>query len=281
MALDRRVYYNWRDRGPDASEGSDAMTDQSIEAGRYDAGTGRDEAISPPYVSFNTFRTLLEWLRSEGVPLRFDRSFWQTKFSGSTGSQLVAALRFLGLLRGDRPLPDLENLVEAAFDERRFVLRELLTDSYAAVPFDKLDRATPAMLRRWFSAYPIDGHTLRKAISFFVSAAKEAEIPMSNAVSKMSKSKAPRTAAVREKQVVHRTAATHADERYQASAVDRPADRTAPPLSRTMINLNSGGAVTVDLAVDLFHLSDQDREFVLKLVEHTRSYKQEPGSSST
>lgn len=209
----------------------------------------------------------MEWLRSEGVPLRFDRSFWQTKFSGSTGSQLVAALRFLGLLRGDRPLPDLENLVEAAFDERRFVLRELLTDSYAAVPFDALDRATPAMLRRWFSAYPIDGHTLRKAISFFVSAAKEAEIPMSNAV--------------REKQVVHRTAATHADERYQASAVDRPADRTAPPLSRTMINLNSGGAVTVDLAVDLFHLSDQDREFVLKLVEHTRSYKQEPGSSST
>lgn len=236
------------------------------------------EVTAPPYVSFNTFRTLLEWLRSEGVPLRFDRSFWQAKFSGSTGSQLVAALRFLGLLKGDRPVPDLENLVEADFDERRFVLRELLTDSYAAVPFNELDRATPAMLRRWFSAYPIDGHTLRKAISFFVSAAKEAEVPMSNAVSKMSKSKASRTAAAREKQVAHRATATHADERYSASPVDRlerSVDRPTTPLSRTMINLNSGGAVTVDLAVDLFHLSDQDREFVLKLVEHTRSYKQE------
>ena len=138
------------------------MTDQSIEAGRYDAGTGRDEAISPPYVSFNTFRTLLEWLRSEGVPLRFDRSFWQTKFSGSTGTQLVAALRFLGLLEGETPPSDLQVLVDATPEERRFILKEILRDSYRAVPFEELDRATPAMVRRWFRAYPIDGHTLRK-----------------------------------------------------------------------------------------------------------------------
>ena len=103
---------------------------------------------------------MLDWLRSEGVPLRFDRSFWQAKFSGSTGTQLVAALRFLGLLQDDRPLPDLESLVDAATDERRFILKELLKDSYATVPFDELDRATPAMVRRWFRAYPVDGHTL-------------------------------------------------------------------------------------------------------------------------
>ena len=52
---------------------------------------GQNEAVAPPYVSFNTFRTLLDWLKSEGVPLRFDRSFWHAKFSGSTGTDLKTA----------------------------------------------------------------------------------------------------------------------------------------------------------------------------------------------
>ena len=71
---------------------------------------------SPPYVSFNTFKTLLDWLKVEGVPLRLDRSFWHDKFSGSTGSQLMASLRFLGLLDGNNPLPELENLIQAELE---------------------------------------------------------------------------------------------------------------------------------------------------------------------
>ena len=63
---------------------------------------------SPPYVSFNTFKTLLDWLKVEGVPLRLDRSFWHDKFSGSTGSQLMASLRFLGLLQANDPLQNLK-----------------------------------------------------------------------------------------------------------------------------------------------------------------------------
>ena len=31
--------------------------------------------LSPPYISYLTFKNLLEWLGTEGVPLRFDRSF--------------------------------------------------------------------------------------------------------------------------------------------------------------------------------------------------------------
>ena len=148
-------------------------------------------AIAPPYVSYSTFRTMLEWLGSEGVPLRFDRSFWESKFSGSNGAQLSAALRFLGLLWDDEPNPELERLATATPYERRTTLGLLLIDSYLAVPFDELPRATPAMVRDWFRAYPIDGHTLRKAISFFVNAAKDTEFPLSNAVRKMAKSKSP------------------------------------------------------------------------------------------
>lgn len=243
-------------------------------AEQHGSGSIRPDTTTPPYVSFNTFRTLLEWLKTEGVPLHFDRSFWQAKFSGSTGSQLVATLKFLGLLNGDRPVHDLENLVDTDVEERRLVLRDLVRDSYGTVHFDKLDRATPAMLRSWFSSYPIDGHTLRKAISFFVNAAKEAEIPISNAVSKMSKNKLPKSSNTsRDRHSSYEPVNATSDDLHQSSARKLLNDHSAATLSRTMINLRSGGAVTVNLAVDLFRLSDQDREFVLKLVEHTRSYQ--------
>ena len=35
---------------------------------------------TPPYISFNTFKTLLYWLEKEGVPLRIDRSFENLNF---------------------------------------------------------------------------------------------------------------------------------------------------------------------------------------------------------
>ena len=228
----------------------------------------REVVVTPPYVSFSTFKRLLEWLAEEGVPLQFDRSFWQGKFSGSNGTQLTAALRFLGLLSGNRPMADLESLVQADPEERRFVLAVVLKDSYKAISFEELSRATPNMVREWFRAYPIDGHTLRKAISFFVNAAREAQLPMSNAVGKMAKSKG--TARV---QLAARPAVPITNERA------KPAQATTPrpvrdPATRTVVELESGGTVIVDLAVDLFRLSEEDRKFVLKLVDLTKNYQQ-------
>lgn len=234
---------------------------------------------TPPYVSFNTFKTLLEWLKSEGVPLRLDRSFWRAKFSGTTGTQLVAALRFLGLLSDDQPLPDLENLVKAPRDEQRVILRELLKDAYSILPFDDLDRATPSMVRQWFGTYPIDGHTLRKAISFFVNAAREAEMPMSNAVRRMAKTKGA---------VSYPTVANGA-EKHQRSISEkigedvqrgRNRNNNAIKSNSTIIPLESGGVINLDISVDLFQLSERDREFVLSLVDITRNYQRRHAASS-
>ena len=248
-------------------------------------GSASQISASPPYVSFNTFKTLVEWLKSEGVPLRFDRSFWQAKFSGSTGTQLMAALRFLGLLGGDRPLPDLESLVDATADERRFILKELLKDAYSAVPFDDLDRATPSMVRGWFRAYPVDGHTARKAISFFVNAAREAEIPMSNAVRKMAKSRTPAPPGLTRYKRQERSdvASPEADQHSRTPHSGPPVRATGlqgRPPSQTTIPLESGGTVTVGLAVDLFQLSDRDREFVLTLVDLIQGFQARPEQST-
>ena len=230
-----------------------------------------DIMMPPPYVSFSTFSTLRDWLGDEGVPLSFDRSFWETKFSGSTGTQLVAALRFLGLLDQEKPQPGMERMAEASTGDWRLLLAELLHDSYIAVPFDELPRATPAMVRGWFRAYPVDGHTLRKAISFFVSAAKEADLPMSNGVRKMAKGRSAR-------QPVSATADRVEGKRVQAASSEprHSSTRVAPGVggsaNQTVVNLESGGTVTLSVAVDLFQLSERDRSFVLTLIDLTKGY---------
>jgi hypothetical protein len=229
-----------------------------------------DIVMPPPYVSFSTFRTLREWLGDEGVPLRFDRSFWESKFSGSTGTQLVATLRFLGLLDQEQPQQGMERMAEATTAEWRLFLAELLHDSYTAVPFDELPRATPAMVRGWFRSYPVDGHTLRKAISFFVSAAKEADLPMSNGVRKMAKGRPARQPAPPPPDRVEskRVQTAPAEPRPAATRVASGGDSA----NQTVVNLESGGTVTLGVAVDLFQLSERDREFVLGLIDLTKSY---------
>ena len=51
----------------------------------------------PPYVSYRTFYNFLERLQQH-MPSRIDRSYWGDLLSGSTGTQLMAALRFLNLI---------------------------------------------------------------------------------------------------------------------------------------------------------------------------------------
>ena len=250
----------------------------------HEVARKRNAAIAPPYVSFNTFRTLLTWLASEGVPLRFDRSFWQAKFSGSTGTQLMAALRFLGLLEGDRPMPELERLVNAPRQEKRVILAELLMDCYSVVPFDELPRATPSMVRGWFGGYPVDGHTMRKALSFFVNASKEAGIPISNAVSKMARIRTPTR--TRGTPTEGRASLTVTTSDRRDLGVGIPLHTGGPSLrgrqpNQTTIALDSGGTVALTLAVDLFRLSERDREFVLKLVDLTRGYIERQGDAGT
>ena len=140
--------------------------------------------LSPPYVPYRTFKNLLEWLGAEGVPLRFDRSFWSKRYNGSTGPQLMSGIRFLALLIDDKPTPLLENLVNAKGDDRKKSLRDIYQKAYDAVEFDALQRATPGMLNDWFAAYPIDGTTRRKAVSFFINALKDADQPPFQSVEK-------------------------------------------------------------------------------------------------
>ena len=225
---------------------------------------------TPPYISFNTFKTLLYWLEKEGVPLRIDRSFWKEKFSGANGSKLMGSLRFLGLLDGDKPTKELEILVSSSLgDERSQIFVNILTKSYRNIPFEELARATPSMIKEWFRVYPIDGHTLRKATTFFINAAREAQIPMSNSIIKMTKSRRINS----QQQIKSLNAASEeiATINKRTSAVNKLQDSETLRNSTT-IPLSNGGTVVVDVAVNLFSLSEEDRSFVFSIVDLAKSY---------
>lgn len=225
---------------------------------------------TPPYISFNTFKTLLYWLEKEGVPLRIDRSFWKEKFSGANGSKLMGALRFLGLLDGDKPTKELEILVSSSLgDERSQIFVNILTKSYRNIPFEELARATPNMIKEWFRVYPVDGHTLRKATTFFINAAREAQIPMSNSIIKMTKSRRINS----QQQIKSLNAASEeiVTINKRTPAVNKLQDSETLRNSTT-IPLSNGGTVVVDVAVNLFSLSEEDRSFVFSIVDLAKSY---------
>jgi hypothetical protein len=129
----------------------------------------------------------------QNVPSRIDRSYWDPMFSGSTGTQLVAALRFLGLIDGNNhPSPRLRSLASSALEKRPLVLREIAAEAYQFVlksPALEPDNATYAQLQEVFKAtFPVADDVSRKCIKFFIAMAGDAGIPLSPHILKRSRS---------------------------------------------------------------------------------------------
>src|SRR5215831_10995845 len=84
------------------------------------AETSREEhgrGTVPPYVPFPSFKNLIQNAKQQGLATRIDRSVL-TNFSGSTQTQLITALRFLGLTDAKgHPTERMVVLVEASTTE--------------------------------------------------------------------------------------------------------------------------------------------------------------------
>lgn len=149
-----------------------------------------DKVAPPPYISFLTFFNCIDWLEKEGIPHRFDRSFWSRKYGGSVGPYVVSAFRFLGLLEGESPQPSLETLVKTKGDERKAALRDILKHAYKHVNFELLPKATPGMLAEWMGKYGQDGDTKRKAQAFLINGLKFSDTPVSPSLKKLARNRA-------------------------------------------------------------------------------------------
>jgi hypothetical protein len=141
---------------------------------------------TPPYTSYRTFKTFIEDLHEHGVPSRIDRSVL-TRFSGVVGTQLMHALRFLGLIEEDgRPTSRLKELVNAhGAGHWPGALLERLRHEYAPMFAIDLETATPSHFNEAFRrAFPAADAVVQKCVTFFLYAANDAGVKVSGRVLK-------------------------------------------------------------------------------------------------
>lgn len=141
----------------------------------------KTEKVSPPYLPYRTLRNFLDSLRV-GIPGKIDRSVLKN-LSGSAQSMLIGALRYFELISQEgKPTHTLERLVQAEGADRQKLLQELLKHHYSFIFNDgiNLQNATPKMLQEAFTNAGISGDTTRKAIAFFLSAAKDSGMTLSS-----------------------------------------------------------------------------------------------------
>jgi hypothetical protein len=149
-------------------------------------GVRNNLTAAPAYVSYKTFAAVMDRLRQKGVPNQIDRSYLSF-LSGTNQSQILSALRYLGLTSSKgSPTDRLDKLVKSIGPHYAISLRDVLKSSYSFLfnGFD-LTRATLQEVEDKFSDAGASGDTLRKSISFFLNAARVAEVPTSLFITKV------------------------------------------------------------------------------------------------
>ena len=137
----------------------------------------------PPYVPYRTFQTFLEFLLEEGIPGRIDKTVWGPRFSGSSGTQLMTALKVLELVDSEaHPDDKLDRLVHAEGEERRTLLRNILEGFYTPVFELDLSRASKGQFRDAFRRFGTKEGVLTKCEAFFIRAAQAAGIKLSQRI---------------------------------------------------------------------------------------------------
>ena len=221
------------------------------------------ESSIPPYISYRTFTNFLNELRARGLPSRIDRSVMAHK-SGTIQSQLLLALNYLGLLRGSgQPTDQLKQLVESTDQPRQEVFRGILKTSYGFVFKSDigLHAATSDQAEELFEQTGASGETVRRSIAFFLAAAKDSGIPISDYIQPHKR----------------RRSATRMARAGRPQGAETSVLEVDPGLAGDFkkVALKSGGSVTLELAVDMFELADRDREFVFGLIDCLKKYEQQ------
>jgi hypothetical protein len=141
-----------------------------------------NKRVPPPYVSYRTFLNFIEGLE-QTIPARIDRSYWGNRFSGSNGSQLVAALRFLDLTDSNGfPTGKLKQMVISKGNERTEIIKKIVREAYSFLAEDAPDpqTATYAQLEEAFhDHFQLAGDVVRKCIKFYINLATAGGVKLS------------------------------------------------------------------------------------------------------
>jgi hypothetical protein len=226
----------------------------------------------PPYLPFKTFLSSLDAL-SHGVPPKLDRTLWRSQ-SGVTQGLIMNAYRFFGLVEDtvneDSSDSSTEYLDQMARhpDKRPEVLRFLIEAQYEAIIGGKHDltKMTLKMLEDSFEQeFSVSGGTKQKAITFFLKAAKFADMPLSPYLSSLLR-------ATRKKRGPRQRQDNGIAEQAHAPFVASYAPEAA---STHSVRLISGGRLIVSITANPFKMPQDDRQFVFSIVDQLQKYEQD------
>lgn len=140
-----------------------------------------DSKPKPPYFSFQTFWNFIEELSKKPLPPKLDRSLMKSK-SGTDQANLAAALKAFGLIGDDWTVhASLDSLVAADEDGRKKLLAEIIERFYAeALRVSAENGSEKALSDSFRASFGLDSSdTRRKAVTFFLHAARYVGIPLS------------------------------------------------------------------------------------------------------
>lgn len=222
------------------------------------------------YVSWSTFKNAIDGF-AQGVPNQVDRTIFPG-LAGGVQSQLLAGLKFLGLT-DDKGKPTAALKALAVEDEgaRKRALEMTLVERYPGVFALDLSKATPAQVAEEMArSYNVTGETREKAVRFFLAAAEYVGVSLSSYL----KPKANGGAAPSRKRraVVRRPPPLMAE----PEVMD---EMPSPSGTSRVVNLKSGGTLTLSASVDVLSLDRADRDFVFALVDKMTEYEQSIGDS--
>ncbi len=158
-----------------------------------DKNTDGNTGLSPPYVAFQSIKTVAKNMKEHSVPLRVDRSVLDN-FSGAVGKQIITALKFLKLTDDAGHPNDTMRALVGAYDTTGWpdALSGVLREAYAPIFNLSLEAASPSQFNENFrKAYPGADAVQRKCMTFFLNAARDAQIKISPYIMK---NKKPRSA---------------------------------------------------------------------------------------
>jgi hypothetical protein len=223
-----------------------------------------ESKLVPPYLPYKTLLSSLENL-GQGIPPKIDRSIWKNQ-PGTVQSQILSAYKFLGLMNDQiSPTPTLKTLVENRMTPGP-TLKTIIEDKYSPILKHDMATMTTTMLAAEFeSAFSVEGDTKKKAIRFFLQAAKANGMTLSKFLLDQTRvSTGPR----KKRTPRSNEPVGNGDPEFEGE------DETPAVGTAKQITLASGGQLKLTLSVDLFALSTTDRTFVFGLIDSLNAYEQ-------
>ena len=217
----------------------------------------RDTEIAAPYLPFKTFLASFDPF-SQGIPPKIDRTLWNQ--SGFMQGLIMNAYRYFHLVDAkDTPTSLFQQFVKSKDESRKAEIKNILEIGYPEiVSMHDLATMTPKMLDDLMGKYNVSGQTKKKAVTFFLQAAKFAEMPLSNFLTDKIRSTGAR-----------RRPAT-------VSNVTNKATSGTPSgtanINTKRLYLASGGTVELAVSYDSFSINKEDREFVFELIDKLQKY---------